>query len=644
MTTTTRNGCRTWLRVGCIACAVFAGLALGPMSLSAAAKGDERGIERLDAKQVATLEEKLQKLYTRIAPSVVRILNPDMVDERYGHAKGTTGASGVIVSPEGAILTCGHAGFTPRSKILVELADGRKVKATILGRVKEPKNADKYYGVADFGMAVLDEKGPWPAAALGRPAGLEKGDLCFALGYPHVHKPGQPALFRLGRVLAAPAQGMIRTTCRAIWGDSGGPLFDLDGRMLGILADGLPLDVVGSLYASVEGFHKLRDRLFAGEEVDLEKDLPRRPDWRKDQWGAWEPTGDLNKSLCQAHRSVVEIFTDGKVIALGLIVDPNGLVLTKRSELLGPNGPRRVTCRLADGSILEPLRLAESREHDLALLKVPAKGLPIATWAKSSQLGVGRLLASLGPTPQPLHYAVVGAVRVKNPATKGFLLVSSKPAPTGLAGITFTKLLSSHLMIDADLRDCLKAGDLITHLDDVPTPSPEEFARVRDKRTQAADVLPGDWLKLTVQRKGKTLQVFLPLIDSPVQLRGRSRFATEGIPSGAKSLLGPCECWSLRMNGFPEVFSHDGAIDSSHCGGPVVDRSGHVIGINIARADPLQTFTIPSDVVQQVITKLKAAHTLYEHFRPAIPEGVRGWGAKGELDLKAIEKLAKERG
>ena len=31
---------------------------------------------------------------------------------------------------------------------------------------------------------------------------------------------------------------------------------------------------------------------------------------------------------------------------------------------------------------------------------------------------------------------------------------------------------------------------------------------------------------------------------------------------------------------------------------------------------------------------------LYEHFRPDVPEGVKGWGAKGELKLDEIEKLA----
>ena len=34
---------------------------------------------------------------------------------------------------------------------------------------------------------------------------------------------------------------------------------------------------------------------------------------------------------------------------------------------------------------------------------------------------------------------------------------------------------------------------------------------------------------------------------------------------------------------------------------------------------------------------------LYEQFRPAIPEGVRGWGAKGNLDIDRIRSLARER-
>jgi hypothetical protein len=34
------------------------------------------------------------------------------------------------------------------------------------------------------------------------------------------------------------------------------------------------------------------------------------------------------------------------------------------------------------------------------------------------------------------------------------------------------------------------------------------------------------------------------------------------------------------------------------------------------------------------------AYTLYEKFRPAVPTGTRGWGAKGELDLEKLKALA----
>jgi hypothetical protein len=36
----------------------------------------------------------------------------------------------------------------------------------------------------------------------------------------------------------------------------------------------------------------------------------------------------------------------------------------------------------------------------------------------------------------------------------------------------------------------------------------------------------------------------------------------------------------------------------------------------------------------------KKAYDLYEKFRPEIPEGKKGWGAKGELDLDYIRSLA----
>jgi hypothetical protein len=44
----------------------------------------------------------------------------------------------------------------------------------------------------------------------------------------------------------------------------------------------------------------------------------------------------------------------------------------------------------------------------------------------------------------------------------------------------------------------------------------------------------------------------------------------------------------------------------------------------------------PSELAQD-------GYRLYERFRPSIPEGVKGWGAKGDLDLGLIERLANEK-
>lgn len=58
------------------------------------------------------------------------------------------------------------------------------------------------------------------------------------------------------------------------------------------------------------------------------------------------------------------------------------------------------------------------------------------------------------------------------------------------------------------------------------------------------------------------------------------------------------------------------------------------------------------DAVREAMTQLAGAYEpsdleavayeLYERFRPQIPPGVRGWGAKGALDLDLIRALAKE--
>jgi serine protease Do len=532
-------------------------------------------LRRLDDKEAAALGQSLEQLNARLAPSVVRFFNP----KRDGN-----GFSGVIISRSGQVLTCAHHHLPPRTKIAVELADGRKVNGTILGSIKQKDGAVSTYHAADIGLIQLNGESDWPSVELGRGADLRPGDLCLGLGYPNVHEVGQLPLLRLGRNLTPLACGMMRTTCRIHPGDSGGPLFDLAGRVVGVHTSMESLKEGINWHSPVENFLTARDRLSKGEDVECEKDLSAKWQQRTDHGGAWAAADELRDTLRAVSASVVEVLSDGKTIALGLIVDADGCVLTKRSELMGPRGPRPIVCRLKNGAQLEARKMAESREHDLALLKVTAKNLPAVRWAKSGPLRAGQLVVSLGPGPEPLSYGVVAAARVKSPGGKGELPISVKSAPADAGGVAFVELRPKRLDLD-EVQGSFQAGDLITHLGDIPTPSVAAFDNARD----ALIALEGEWIKLAVMREKKPFDVFVPLIGGPLPIPIPWRDAR----------------WNMRHNGFPEVFCHDGAVAFDRCGGPVVNRQGEVIGINIARADPIRSFAIPSDVAQQVIAELR---------------------------------------
>jgi serine protease Do len=536
----------------------------------------DAGIQRLDAKQLVELEELLQKRYAQLAPAVLRVINP----------KRAGGFSGLIISTDGEILTCAHHGLPPNAKVLVELADGRKLKATVRGSVKQKAGARSSYHAADVGLVVLDQPGEWPSAGLGRSAECKPGALCIALGYPNVYK-SRPPLLRLGRCLAPHAAGLIRTTCRVHPGDSGGPLFDLGGRAVGVHTAMESLRSGINWHSPIGNFLAAHDRLRPGEDFELAEDQSAMPEPGSERGGAWEPADGLRKPLTAVRDSTVEVVGDGKVVALGLIVAGDGWVVTKRSELMGTSGRHRLTCRFTDGRTLDARVMAESWPHDLALLKLPGTGLPVVRWAKQDEPRVGQLIAAPGLDPQRLDCGVVGAVRARNPATNGDVPIRVHAAVDG-PGVVFAEFWATRPELD-EASKLLRAGDVITHLDDVPTPTVAEFTRVRKQRTAAPDALAGEWVKLTVRRAGEPRHVYSPLLDAVAPLP---------IPWQQAR-------WNVRRDGFPDVLHHDAAIAHDRCGGAVVDRSGAVLAVNVARADPIQTLAIPAAVVREAIAAMK---------------------------------------
>ena len=63
-------------------------------------------------------------------------------------------------------------------------------------------------------------------------------------------------------------------------------------------------------------------------------------------------------------------------------------------------------------------------------------------------------------------------------------------------------------------------------------------------------------------------------------------------------------------------------------------KFGEHLGDSRAALEPLAKAYTPRELEAR-------AYDLYEKFRPEIPEGKKGWGAKGELDLDHVRSLAK---
>jgi serine protease Do len=131
--------------------------------------------------------------------------------------------SGVIVSADGLVLTAAHVSSGVKKKVTVVLEDGTKLKAETLGLVAD----------TDAAMIRITEKGSYPFVEIERNAATRLGDWVFSLGHSGGFDQARGSVVRLGRVVRI-AASTYQSDCTLIGGDSGGPLFDLYGRLIGI--------------------------------------------------------------------------------------------------------------------------------------------------------------------------------------------------------------------------------------------------------------------------------------------------------------------------------------------------------------------------------------------------------------------------
>lgn len=184
---------------------------------------------------------------------VLRHALPATVGLQIGRERG----SGVLVSADGLVMTAAHVSGVPGLPATVLLSDGTRLRAVTLGGNL----------TTDAGLVRIEEPRdePYPFVSLPAPGENEPrvGDWCLALGHPGGYQAGRPAVPRLGR-LQDLSGAFVRSDCPIIFGDSGGPLFDLDGNLLGIHSR-IERDVGDNYHAPASAYRIGWERLLAGE-------------------------------------------------------------------------------------------------------------------------------------------------------------------------------------------------------------------------------------------------------------------------------------------------------------------------------------------------------------------------------------------
>jgi S1-C subfamily serine protease len=182
-------------------------------------------------------EEKALDAYSQAVVAIAESLSPSVANLRVtrrvrGGRRAVGGGSGVVITPDGYMLTSAHVVAATDGKVEASFVDGREVAAEVVG-------ADP---LSDLAVLRSEEDG-LNAAVLGDAEKLRVGQLVVAIGNPHGFAGSVTAgvVSALGRSLPVRSraagrivENVIQTDAALNPGNSGGALADGRGCVVGI--------------------------------------------------------------------------------------------------------------------------------------------------------------------------------------------------------------------------------------------------------------------------------------------------------------------------------------------------------------------------------------------------------------------------
>ena len=194
---------------------------------------DDAGAPSAGSRGSSADDHGLLDAYSRTVVSVVEIVSPSVVhvQVRGRQINGTVGqgsGSGVIVSPDGLILTNNHV-VEGAAEIEISLADDRRFGVRVLGR--DPNT--------DLAILRAETNEKLPVSQLGDSKKVRPGQIAIAIGNPLGFESTVTAgiVSAVGRSLRGNGrviEDLIQTDAALNPGNSGGPLVSSAAKIIGI--------------------------------------------------------------------------------------------------------------------------------------------------------------------------------------------------------------------------------------------------------------------------------------------------------------------------------------------------------------------------------------------------------------------------
>ncbi len=274
--------------------------------------------------------------------------------------------------------------------------------------------------------------------------------------------------------------------------------------------------------------------------------------------------------------SGVEVLGDeAHLLARGVLVSADGYFLTKASEVAQI---AKIRVLLPNQTTAEARRVTVDRRLDLLLAHVPLVDATAAPWVPGSKLERGQWLTGV-------------TSKIKNQSScpdlcLGVLSATSRTIPTRGAGLGIRMDVDPKhkaVRIDDLAADGpatvagLQRGDLLLGLDG------QEVTSILRVKQIMAHLSAGEEVPVRFRRDSKEVECKVRLASLAQVV---SNFDGEDYGNGGIS---------IRTDGFPSVIQHATPLSPSDMGGALFDLQGNAVGINIARADRVTTFALPTE-------------------------------------------------